>query len=759
MTYAEFQHLRDHNTVFTGLLAAASQSPRLDATIEGGGAPISGDRALVSMVSGNYFDVLGIKPVLGAAFHGEVDQPRDAHPGAVISYAYWQTQLGGDPDVLSRRIRLNKTSFSIVGVAPQGFFGETLGIAPAIWVPLSMQPEIRPGQDFLSVEQHPTLKTFWLQVIGRLKPDLGIAQASAGIETTFRQYLEGQLPQLIATERAGFLNNHLSLTNGSHGGSSIRQSVDAPLIFLMVLVALLLLIACANVANLLLARATSRRKELGIRVALGAKPARIVQQLLVESVALSLLGGGAGLLLAHWGDVLLLRMVGSALDVVKLHLDVSILSFTLGTSLAVGILVGVAPALSAARVDLASILKGIGGDARTGRFSLGKILVVAQIALSLLLLIVAGLFVHSFQKLAKVPLGYDGDHVLAFDAPVTAAGIKGAEVRQLYEGLSARLRVTPGIRGVTYSMLGLLGGGDTNLAIAIDGLTGSGREMSAHEDHVGPNYFSTIGIPVLLGREIGPQDEGGGQRVGVTNRTMAEYYFGDANPIGRRISLPSSTGAPPTELIIVGMVADAKYHSVKEKPMRRFYVPFFNTGGGDDAVFEIRSVGDPVAVADAIRATVKRAYPSFPTVGVGIISQVAERRLNPDLLLAKLSGFFSTLAAVLACTGIYGLMSYSVARRTREVGIRMALGAQRGNVLWLILRETCLLAFIGIAVGIPAAIGAGKLLGSLVFGLGFADGPVLAAAALLMLAAAAAAGYLPARRATKVDPMIALRIE
>jgi len=759
LTYGEFEDLRDHNSVFSGLLAASAQVSRLDATIEGAGAPISGGRILVSMVSGNYFSVLGVKALIGNTFTAAVDRTRDANPVAVISYAYWKDQLGGDPEILTRRIRLNKTSFSVIGVAPPGFFGETYGSVPSLWVPLTMQPEVRLRTDFLSLEQDPGRKIFWLQVIGRLKPGLSFGQARAGIETTFHQYLASQLPQLPQHAQAGFMDQHIPLTDGSHGASAIRQSVDAPLVFLMALVSLLLLIACANVANLLLARAMFRQKEVGIRVAMGAKPSRIVRQLLTESTLLSVLGGAAGLLVARWGDALLLRMVGTAAGDFDLHLDTRILLFTLGVSMLVGVIFGLAPAFSATRINLVAMLKGVGGPEKPGRFVLGRVLVVTQIALSLLLLIVAGLFGHSFQKLAAVELGYDRNHLLTFGVPAAAAGFKGAEMRQLYDTLAERLRDLPKVRAVSYSMFDLLSGGESNVPISIDGIAGSSRDMSANCDRVGPNYFTTIGIPILLGREIRPQDEGNGQRVAVINRTMAQYYFGDSNPVGRRISIPDDSGSAPLDLVIVGVAADAKYHAAKEKPVRRLYVPFFGTFEPTDAAFEIRTSGDPTAVVDAIRATVGKAAPSLPTIGVRIISQIADRQLNPDLILARLSGFFSILAAVLASTGIYGLMSYAVARRTREVGIRMALGAQRGNVLWLILSDTVLLALIGVLIGIPASIGAGKLLSSLLFGLGAADVPVLAAAAALMVAVAAAAGYLPARRATKVDPMVALRSE
>jgi predicted permease len=767
LTYPEFQEIRERNQVFSGVIAAQSGISRLPVTVEASQQPGQSAPAIVGMVSGGYFSVLGVNAALGQTFSADVDKVRDANPIAVISYNFWQSRFGGDRSVIGRRLRIRQTSYGIIGVMPIGFFGETVGNSPDVYIPLTMQSEIFPGRDFLSPEKNPVQKTMWLQVLARLKPGVTVAQAKASINVTFQQYLQSQLGSGVPEDdHKQFLDQHIALVAGSHGASMLHEEFGQPLLILMGVVGLVLLVACANVANLLLARAASRQKEIAVRVAMGAGTARIFAQLLTESVLLAGIGGALGLMLAQWADAVLLQLVSRGPSPIPLNIqpNAKILGFTLAVSLLTGILFGLAPAFRAARIDLNSVLKGtsrgaVGTAAQVGRVPVGKMLVVAQVALSLLLLIVAGLFVHSFQKLAKVQLGYDRDHLLLFEVDPVSAGYASADITPLYKDLLDRIRVVPGVRGVTLSHNGLLSHSESQDQISIDGYTPkNGQEMNARFDHVGPNYFSTIGIPILMGREIGPQDEGNGQRIGVINQTMARYYFGDENPIGRRIwdMFPLTH----TDFIVVGVVTDAKYSSLREKTPRRFYVPFFNPiGTVASARIEVRVAGNASAVAPAVRDAVKQTAASLPAVEIQTINQLVDASLTRDTMITKLAGFFGALAVLLACIGIYGIMAYAVAGRTSELGLRMALGAQPSNVLWLVLRESMFLVLIGVTIGLPAVYGAGKLISSLLFGLTAADPLALILATALMFGVAAIAAYIPARRASRTDPMVALRYE
>jgi len=765
-TYAEFQDLAARNQVLSGVLAADTMGLQIAVSVEGSEQGGKGSEAGVQMVSGSFFNVLGVSAVAGRTFGPEVDKLRDANPVAVISYSFWQRRFGGDTSALGRKLRVRNTVYDVIGVMPQRFFGMTVGAAPDIWVPLTMQAELYPGQDWLTVEKHPIEKTEWLQVMGRLKPGVTVAKAKASLDLTFQQYLQSQIGDITENDRKNFLNEHLPVAQGRRGAFQLEGQFGTPLLVLMGVVGLVLLIACGNVANLLLARATSRQKEIAVRVVMGAGRLRLFRQLLTESVLLAGIGGILGLLLAQWADAVLLRLVSSGSTPIPLdtHPDLTMLGFTLGVSLLTGILFGLAPALRASRVDLNSVLKGtsrgvIGAAGQGARASIGKILVVGQVAFSLLLLVVAGLFVHSFQKLSQVQLGYDHDHLLLFGVDPVESGYKGPAIAEMYKALIENIRAIPGVRGVTLSQNGLFSHSESADTIKIDGYKPpSGQNMNARFDEVGPNYFATVGVPILVGRDITEEDGGSGQRVGVINQTMARYYFGNESPIGRRIWDMFPTNI--TDFVVVGVAADAKYNSLREKTPRRFYVPFFHPiGEATFARFEVRVSGNPSSVADAVRAAVKQTAPNLPPAGINTMNQLVSESLTSDRMVTKLTGFFGALAVLLACIGIYGIMAYAVAGRTGEIGVRMALGADRGNVVWMVLRESLVLVLIGVAIGLPAVIGVSKLIKSLLFGLTPADPWALALASLLMIAIAALAGYIPARRASRTDPMTALRYE
>ena len=766
-SYHEFEWLRDHNEIFSGIFAANSNLLPVEVAAAGVGQSGETVNARVSLVSGAYFSVLGVNASRGRTFTDDVDKVKDANPVAVISYGYWKNHFALDSAILSRKIRIRQTTFDIIGVTPEGFSGETVGHSPDMWIPVAMQTEIVPGWgDALSP---PTSRSegqvMWLQVMARLKPGVTLAQAKSSVNLAFQRMLQSEAGELSADARREYLNQNIALVEGSRGASTLHESFAEPLLILMGLVGLVLLIACANVANLLLARAATRQKEIALRVALGASRRRLAQQLLTESVLLALIGGALGLLLAQWADAMLLRLVSSGSFPVPLDLrpDARSLGFTVGVSLLAGILFGLTPALRAARVDLNAVLKGaakgqITGGAQAGKFSVGRMLVVGQVALSFLLLIAAGLLVRSFQKLTHFHPGYDRDHILLVSIYPEPTDYKGSALNQLDRQLLERLRTIPGADGATLSSRGLFNFGEVDLTIWLEGdAPPSGQQRSATFDFVGPRYFSTLGMPILIGREIGPEDEGNAQRVGVINQTMARTYFGDANPIGRHFRADRDH---PFDILVVGVATDAKYNDLREQTPSQCYLSYFHSKSeAPHATFEVRFAGNATAVASAIRGAVKEAAPALRPPEIHTMSEIVDQSLTTERMLTELSGFFGLLALLLACIGLYGLMSYNVAGRTSEIGIRMALGAQPRNVFRLIARQGMTLVLIGMVIGLAAAFALTRLISSLLFEVGATDATTFGAIGVLLAGVALLACYLPARRATKVDPLVALRYE
>jgi predicted permease len=763
MTYHEFEGLRDQNKVFSGILTFSSTSYAAPVSL---GQYSDSSPANINMVSGGYFPTLGVDPMLGHVFGAEVDQGRNAHPIALVSYSYWDRKLGRDPSVIGRRIHIRQTVFEIGAVMPPNFAGLMVGESPDIWIPLMMQDAIFPIHDLLTQKPGSITKTMFLHVVGRRKPGVSLAQANASINVTFKQVLTDEAASIPdEKERISVTDSYLVARDGSRGLSVLRGQYAQPLEVLMGLVGLLLLLACANVANLLLARAAGRQRELAVRVALGAGRKRLIRQLLTESVLLASLGAALGLLLAGWGDRLLLRMVSSGPTTVPLdvHLDLPVLAFTIGATLLTGILFGLAPALRSTRVDLNQVLRGAsrsisGGGSGSGRMPLGKVLVGVQVAISLLLLVSAGLFVRSLQKLTSIPLGYDAGHLLMFRMIPAASGYKAAATGPLFQQLLAKFSTGPGVRSVSLSQNGLFFNSDSGDEISIVGYTPkSGQKMDASWDQVGPNYFSTIGIPVLMGRDVQPQDSIG-SKVCWINQTMAKYYFGTESPIGRhmRDEYPEDR----QDLEIIGVVADAKYNSLRAETPRRFYAPFFNpVEVSTQAAFEVRYNGESAPVIASLRELVRQTDATLDPLAIHTIPEQIDQRLVRDRLTARLSTFFGSLALLLACIGLYGVLSYTVSQRTSELGIRMALGAQRGNVLWIILREALTVTIIGAAVGLATALAATKVLASMLYGLTARDPATLIGAAVILLAVATLAATLPAWRASRTDPITALRYE
>ena len=770
LTYSEFQFLRDHNEVFSGIFASDSSLPERIVNI-GGSASSAGQQvetARVRLVSGNYFSTLGVQPAIGRGFTAEMDRARGASPYAVISYAYWNQRFALDPAVLGRTIRMRQTTFEIIGVAPPGFFGETVGDSPDLWIPIVMQDSVYPGIDFLDESLRVINMHTWLQVIARLKPGLTLDQAGAAINVTFRHELEqalGSQPDEYSRKKA--FGQRIKLQPGARGASTLQSDYGEPLKLLMALVGLVLLIACANLANLLLARSAARQKEFAVRLAIGSGRLRLIRQLITESSLLAILGGAAGFVLARWAAALLVSMAantgpGSAVIDLDLTPDVRVLAFTLGVIALTVLLFGLLPAIRSARVDSLPVLRAASAIGRLDsarRLPAGRMLVITQVAVSVIMLSAAGLFLRSLQQLREASLGYDRENVLMFRVDAAPAGYKGDARLAFHRSLLEKIRALPGVRVATLSSNGLFQHSESADPVSIEGYTPKpGDDSHVLMDHVGPGYFTTLGIPLLSGREIIEQDAAPSRRVAVINRSFADTYFHGANPLGKIVAdlYPGNPG----DAVIVGVVADSKANSLRQTAHPRIYFPFFNEmWEHSSAGYEVRTLADPAAVSREIRSAVADASPALPAVTISALSTLVSNSISIDVFIARLSGVLALLALVLAGVGLYGLMAYTVSRRTREIGIRMALGARRESVLWMVLRETLLLVLFGVVIGVPAAIGGGRLIRGLLFGVGIGDPVAIAGAIVVLAAIATMAGYLPARRAARVDPMIALRYE
>jgi len=770
LAYSEFEYLRDHNDVFTTLFAADSSlaDPEVTISSPSPNSHLQKETARVRLVSGDYFSTLGISSAAGRTFNSDVDRARGGAPIAVISYSFWKESFGLSPTALGQTIQIHDTSFEIVGVTPPGFFGETVGEAPDIWVPLVMQSAIYPGKDYLSPSTQGLLnQEMWLQVIGRLKPGISFAQARASVNVAFMNLLESKAGNLSTEDRHEALSQKINLQPGGRGASTLHSDFAQPLKLLMVLVGLVLLIACANVANLLLASGTARQKEFVMRLAMGAGRWRLIRQLLTESLLLAALGGVAGIVLAQWADALLLRMVsaGAGSGGIQLNLqpDARMLAFTVGLTLLTAVFFGLIPALLVTRTNMSPAMKSSGagflGQSVWQRLSIGKLLVVTQVAVSLILLVAAGLSVRSLAKLGEVQLGYNRDNLLLFRVDPVAGGFQGPAATHVYEQLLDRISAIPGVRVASVSHNGLFSHAESGDPVSVEGYTPKQNEdMSSRFDHVGPGYFSTVGMPVLMGREIGPQDSGSGVHSSVINQTFARHFFPNSNPIGRHIR--DTYPGNPVDMEVVGVVADAKYNSLREEPVPRVYGPLFNPMWEQHtAMYEVRTFADLTSVSEALRQAVSGFGASLPPIKIDTMSGLVDESLQTDRFIERLSGAFGTLALVLASIGLYGIMAYTVARRTRDIGIRLAIGAEPGNVLREVLGETLILVLIGVAIGIPAAIGAAHFVRSMWYGMGVIDPVPIVFAAVMLACVAALAGFLPARRASKVDPMVALRYE
>jgi putative ABC transport system permease protein len=750
-SYPMFQDLRDHNLVFSEV-AARFDTP-LNLSYKN-----RSEQVAAEIVSGSYFDTLGLSTAIGRGLTPDDDRVPGGHSVVVLTYDYWKSRLGADPSILNQVLLLNGHPMTVIGVAAPGYRGFDVGQRVDVLVPAMMKAQMTPTWNGLD-----NRRVIWLQLVGRLRPGVTVQQAEASLQPYYHALLEMEardIPFRFARSRKEFVSKPLKFEAAGRGISDFRDEFKQPLRILVGIVGLLLLIACANLANLLLARAAGRQKEIALRLAMGASRFRLVRQLVVESLVLSLAGAALGLVCAAWTVEGLLGILSNADSLgITGSLDWRVFAFTLAVALVTGVLFGLVPAWQATSPRLAHTLKvqPVNVSPGSGHVRLRKVLVVSQFALSLLLLIAATLFTRSLHNLRNVDLGFRRESLLAFDLDPALNAYSPERIRQFAGTIQERIAGIPGVRAAAIGVNPLVGDDINMRTVHVEGYQPrEDEDMNPRSDSVSPGYFATLGIPLRMGREFNEADRFGAPQVAVVNEAFAKYFFPRENPLGRRFGFGRDKGYP---VEIVGVVANSKYSRVEEKTARMVYLPFAQEETPGSMVVYARAAGDPKALFPGISRVVRQLDAVLPVNRLRTMEEQVDSSLSAERLIATRSGFFAALATILAAIGLYGVMAYTVTRRTREIGIRLALGAGRSSVLRLVMRDVAILTAAGVAVALPAAVGLSRLLRSELFGVGPNDPLSIAAALVALLAVALLAGYIPAERAARVNPNVALRYE
>ena len=753
-SYPMFRDLEAANTAFSSVAAHRVFSVNLAMA---GQTPINGRGMLVS---GSYFPALGVRPALGRLFTRDDDRTIGGHYVVVLGYAYWETQLGANPNVIGQKMTINGQQMTIIGVAPRGFDGTTLGERPYIFVPITMRTVMSPGAGGFK-----NRRSYWVYVFARLKPGATMAQATAAINTVYRPIindvevpLQNGMSQQTLTK---FKAKVVTLSDGRRGQSSMHKEAKTPLLLLFAITGIVLLIACANIANLLLARAANRSMEMAVRLSLGATRRQLVAQLLTESVLLALLGGIVSLVVAYWtlhGIVAMLPP--QAATTMNFSLSGMAVVFTAGLSLLTGIVFGLIPAIQSTRPDLVTDLRNNSGKLSVGRGAarFRTSLVTAQIALSMALLISAGLFIKSLRNVSRVDLGIKIDNMVTFNISPSLSGYDTTRAKAVYARFEDELSSLPGVTGVTSSMVPILSGDNWGNGVSVEGFK---KEPDTDDESrfnaVGPGYFKTFGVPLLAGRDFTAGDAAAGARVAIVNEAFTRKFHLDRS--GGVVGKHMSIGNDSLNIEIVGLAKDSKYAAVKDSIPPVFVLPYRQTERVGSLVYYIRSSLPTDQIVRGIRDVTRRIDPNLPIEDLKTMPQQVRENVFLDRMISTMSASFAALATLLAAIGLYGVLAYSVAQRTREIGVRMALGADGSRVRRMVLRQVGMMTLIGGVIGIAGAVGLGRGAQSLLYQLQGYDPIVFATAAALLVLVALGAGYLPALRASRIDPMTALRYE